>query len=205
MSRTVPPVAGKVYGIGPDVPGLARGSGVYRHRQQPHGEPPRRPGPIGPMADAAPVPAIRTADGVGRPRGGWRGPRERRRSFRQPGLAQALRPAGEVLRSAEGAAGPSGWRAAGPDRAAQPRHGLRGLGLGRRARPRRQRRRRDEEARLLSQRRLGPGRSFGVAAREEMRAGGRGLHGEHLRIVRAQAHGARGMLDRGLRLAETRP
>jgi putative transposase len=61
MSRTVSPVAGKAYGLARvcRVWDMARAT-VYRHRQASHGKPPRRPGPNGPMADAALVAAIRT-------------------------------------------------------------------------------------------------------------------------------------------------
>jgi transposase InsO family protein len=61
MSRTVSPGAGKAYGMARVCRDwrVARAT-VYRHRRAPHGEPPCRPGPIGPMADAALVVAIRT-------------------------------------------------------------------------------------------------------------------------------------------------
>ena len=62
MSRTVSPVAGKAYGMARVCRVWRHGRAtIYRHRQAPHGEPPRRPGPIGPMTDAALVAAIRTA------------------------------------------------------------------------------------------------------------------------------------------------
>ena len=62
MSRTVSPVAGKAYGMARVCRAwrMARAT-VYRRRQPPHGEPPRRPGPSGPMADAALVAAIRAS------------------------------------------------------------------------------------------------------------------------------------------------
>ena len=61
MSRTVSPVASKAYGLARVCRAwdMARAT-IYRHRQAPHGKPPRRPGPIGPMTDAALVAAIRT-------------------------------------------------------------------------------------------------------------------------------------------------
>ena len=62
MSRTVSPGAGKVYGMARVCRAwrMARAT-VYRHRQPTSGKPPIRPGPIGPMADAALVVAIRAA------------------------------------------------------------------------------------------------------------------------------------------------
>src|SRR4051812_50182200 len=62
MSRTVSPGAGKAYGMARVCRAwrMARAT-VCRHRQAPHGKPPRRPGPIGPRTDAAAlVAAIRT-------------------------------------------------------------------------------------------------------------------------------------------------
>ena len=62
MSRTVSPGAGKACGMARVCRAwrMARAT-VCRHRQAPHGKPPRRPGPIGPMTDAAAlVAAIRT-------------------------------------------------------------------------------------------------------------------------------------------------
>ena len=61
MSRTVSPVASKAYGLARVCRAwdMARAT-IYRHRQAPHGKPPRRPGPNGPMTDAALVAAIRT-------------------------------------------------------------------------------------------------------------------------------------------------
>ena len=60
MSRTVSPVSGGPYGLAAvcRVWRLAR-SGVYRHRAPPSPAPPRRPGPVGPMPDAALLDAIR--------------------------------------------------------------------------------------------------------------------------------------------------
>ena len=60
MSRTVSPSGGKPYGVARvcRVWDLAR-STVYRRREPPRAAPPRRPGPTGPMSDAALVDAIR--------------------------------------------------------------------------------------------------------------------------------------------------
>jgi transposase InsO family protein len=60
MSRTASPSGAKPYGLARvcRVWRVAR-STVYRHRLPPPTEPPRRPGPVGPMADAALVAAIR--------------------------------------------------------------------------------------------------------------------------------------------------
>jgi transposase InsO family protein len=61
MSRTVSPGGAEPYGLARvcRVWRLAR-STVYRHRARPSEVPPRRPGPVGPMLDAALVEAIRT-------------------------------------------------------------------------------------------------------------------------------------------------
>jgi putative transposase len=61
MSRTVSPGSAEPYGLARvcRVWRLAR-STVYRHRARPSEVPPRRPGPVGPMLDAALVEAIRT-------------------------------------------------------------------------------------------------------------------------------------------------
>jgi putative transposase len=60
MSRTVSPVSGRPYGLAAvcRVWRLAR-SGVYRRRAALDATPPRRPGPVGAMPDAALVEAIR--------------------------------------------------------------------------------------------------------------------------------------------------
>jgi transposase InsO family protein len=60
MSRTASPSSGKAYGLALvcRVWRVARAT-VYRHRNPPRAEPPRRPGPVGPMPDAALVDAIR--------------------------------------------------------------------------------------------------------------------------------------------------
>jgi putative transposase len=60
MSRTVSPSSGRPYGLARvcRVWGASRAT-VYRHRAPPKAEPPRRPGPVGPMPDAALVEAIR--------------------------------------------------------------------------------------------------------------------------------------------------
>ena len=60
MSRTAPPSGAKPYGLARvcRVWQVAR-STVYRHRLPPPTEPPRRPGPVGAMADAALLEAIR--------------------------------------------------------------------------------------------------------------------------------------------------
>jgi putative transposase len=60
MSRTVSPTSGRPYGLARvcRVWRAARAT-VYRHLAPPRTEPPRRPGPVGPMADAALVDAIR--------------------------------------------------------------------------------------------------------------------------------------------------
>ena len=60
MSRTVSPSSGRPYGLARvcRVWRAARAS-VYRHLSSSRPEPPRRPGPVGPMPDAALVEAIR--------------------------------------------------------------------------------------------------------------------------------------------------
>src|SRR3712207_6526619 len=60
MSRTASPSGGKPYGLARvcRVWRTARAS-VYRHRAPARQAPPRRPGPVGPMPDAALVEAIR--------------------------------------------------------------------------------------------------------------------------------------------------
>ena len=60
MSRTASPSGAKPYGLARvcRVWQVARAT-VYRHRLPPPTEPPRRPGPVGAMADAALVEAIR--------------------------------------------------------------------------------------------------------------------------------------------------
>jgi putative transposase len=60
VSRTVSPSSGRPYGVARvcRVWRTARAT-VYRHRSPPRAEPPRRPGPVGPMPDAALVEAIR--------------------------------------------------------------------------------------------------------------------------------------------------
>ena len=60
MSRTVSPASGRPYGLARvcRVWRTSRAS-VYRHRSSPRPQPPRRPGPVGPMPDAALVEAIR--------------------------------------------------------------------------------------------------------------------------------------------------
>src|SRR5215207_5013934 len=75
VSRAVSPVSGRPYGLAAVCRAwrLAR-SGVYRHRAPLTATPPRRPGPVGPMPDAALVAAIRAvlaarpfhARGIGR-------------------------------------------------------------------------------------------------------------------------------------------
>jgi putative transposase len=60
MSRTVSPSSGRAYGLTRvcRVWGASRAT-VYRHLAPPPAEPPRRPGPVGPVPDAALVEAIR--------------------------------------------------------------------------------------------------------------------------------------------------
>ena len=60
MSRTVSPSSGRPYGLARvcRVWRAARAS-VYRHLSSSRPEPPRRPGPVGPMPDAALVEAVR--------------------------------------------------------------------------------------------------------------------------------------------------
>ena len=60
MSRAISPSGGEPYGVARvcRVWRAAR-STVYRHRRPPREAPPRRPGPVGPMPDAALVEAIR--------------------------------------------------------------------------------------------------------------------------------------------------
>jgi transposase InsO family protein len=60
MSRSTSPSTGKPYGLAQvcRVWGAARAT-VYRHRLPPRPEPPQRPGPVGPMPDAALAEAIR--------------------------------------------------------------------------------------------------------------------------------------------------
>src|SRR4051794_21880071 len=65
MSRTVSPSSGKPYGLARvcRVWRAARAS-VYRHLAPSRPEPPRRPGPVGPMPDPALVEAIRAVLGA---------------------------------------------------------------------------------------------------------------------------------------------
>ena len=60
MSRTVSPTSGRPYGLARvcRVWRAARAT-IYRHLAPPRTEPPRRPGPVGPMADPALVETIR--------------------------------------------------------------------------------------------------------------------------------------------------
>src|SRR5918993_4273829 len=60
MSRSVSPSGGRPYGLAQvcRIWRVARAA-VYRHRLPPPTQPPRRPGPVGPMPDAALVDAIR--------------------------------------------------------------------------------------------------------------------------------------------------
>ena len=66
MSRSVSPSGGKPYGLARvcRVRRAARAT-VYRHRVPPRQAPPRRPGPIGAMPDAALVEAIRAVLAAG--------------------------------------------------------------------------------------------------------------------------------------------
>jgi putative transposase len=66
VSRTVSPSGGRPYGVARvcRVWRTARAT-VYRHRSPPRAEPPRRPGPVGPMPDAALVEAIRAVLAAG--------------------------------------------------------------------------------------------------------------------------------------------
>ncbi len=61
MSRTISPVSGRPYGLARvcRVWRVSRAT-LYRHLAPPRTEPPRRPGPVGPMADAALVERIRS-------------------------------------------------------------------------------------------------------------------------------------------------
>ena len=60
MSRTVSPSSGKPYGLALVCRAWrAPRATVYRHRAPPRTEPLRRPGPVGPMPDAALLAAIR--------------------------------------------------------------------------------------------------------------------------------------------------
>jgi len=65
MSRTVSPASGKPYGLA-RVCRIWRASRAttYRHLSSPRPKVPRRPGPVGPMADAALVEAIRAVLGA---------------------------------------------------------------------------------------------------------------------------------------------
>ena len=60
MSRSISPSNGKPYGLALvcRVWGAARAT-IYRRRLPPRGNPPRRPGPVGPMSDATLLAAIR--------------------------------------------------------------------------------------------------------------------------------------------------
>jgi putative transposase len=60
MSRTISPSSGRPYGLAPvcRVWRAARAT-IYRRRLPPRAEPPRRPGPVGPMPDAVLLAAIR--------------------------------------------------------------------------------------------------------------------------------------------------
>src|SRR3954468_5826349 len=60
MSRTVSPASGKSYGLARvRRVGRAAPARAYRHLSSSRPEPPRRPGPVGPMPDPALVDAIR--------------------------------------------------------------------------------------------------------------------------------------------------
>ena len=61
MSLTVSPSSGRPYGLTRvcRIWRAARAT-VYRHRLPPRTEPPRRPGPVGPMLDAALVETLRS-------------------------------------------------------------------------------------------------------------------------------------------------
>ena len=60
----------------------------------------------------------------------------------------------------------------------------------------------DKEIRLLPQSRLRPRECLVVTTRHEVTECDGDLHGIHLGILRAETHGAGGVLDRGLRLAK---
>lgn len=76
MSLTLSPSSGRLYGLARvcQVWRAARAT-IYRHRWPPQTEPPRRPGPVGPMPDEALLETIRAVlvaspfHGEGHPQG----------------------------------------------------------------------------------------------------------------------------------------
>src|SRR4026207_1038349 len=97
MSRTLSPSSGRPYGLA-RVCRVWRASRatIYRHLSPPRPEPPRRPGPVGPMPDAALVEAIRAVltaspfHGEGH-RKGWARPRAAGVRTSQRGVLRLMR------------------------------------------------------------------------------------------------------------------